>query len=179
MRLLLQHPRSRKSARGISLLIVVVMLMALGLMTLTAFNLARNQYNLVGNIQQIEQAFNQTEAVLATAENWLGSGNNSKSAGFTTYSAAQAHLHPIGQLTESALDPKTMVWGDTNSVGSGDGRYLIELAARSRKLPGTSLQVGQRSARCRSVDLFRVQARSNAVRGASRTIESIYAADGC
>jgi Tfp pilus assembly protein PilX len=169
----------KKAARGISLLIVVVMVMALCLMTLTAFTLARNQYNLVGNIQHIEQAFNQTEAVLATAENWLNTGNHRAASGFTTYSAAQAHLRPIGHLAASGIDTKTMSWDDSNSLSSGDGRYLIEQLARGHKLPGTSLQLGQRSARCRAVDLFRVQTRSNAARGASRTIESIYGVDGC
>jgi Tfp pilus assembly protein PilX len=161
------------------LLVVMVMMLALGLMTLTAFYLARNQYRLVGNIQHLEQAFNQTEAVVATAEDWLNTGTNRKSAAFTTYDTALPQLHPMGHLTAGGLDPKTMAWADTNSLVSGDGRYLIEQLAQGRQMPGNSLQAGQRSARCRAVDLFRVVARSNSTRGASRTIESTYAADGC
>jgi Tfp pilus assembly protein PilX len=169
----------RQSQQGVSLLVIMVMLLALGLMTLTAYYLSRNQYRLVSNIQHLEQAFNQTEAVVATAEDWLNTGTNRKSAAFDTYSTALPQLHPSGHLTAAGLDPRTMAWTDTNSLASGDGRYLVERIAVGRVLPGGSMQQGQRSARCRSVDLFRVTARSNSVRGASRTIESTYAADGC
>jgi hypothetical protein len=166
----------RQSQQGISLLVIVVMLLALGLMTLTAYYLSRNQYRLVSNIQHLEQAFNQTEAVVATAEDWLNTGANRKSAAFDAYTTASPQLHPIGHLAASGIDSRTMTWDNTNSIAAGDGRYLIERIAMSRVLPGSSLQPG---GPCRKVDLFRVIARSNAVRGASRTIESTYATDGC
>lgn len=171
-----RQPRRGRAQRGASLLVIVVMMLALGLMSLTAFYLARNQYRLVGNIQHLEQAFNQTEAVIATAENWLASGSNHRAPAFTTFNAAQPQLHPTLHLTE---DPKTMVWSDANSVAANDGRYLIELLAQSRQMPGNSMQVGQRNVRCRKVDLFRVTARSDAIRGASRLITTAYATDGC
>ena len=173
------HTGQRRSQRGISLLVMLVMVSALGLTTLTAFYQARNQHRLVGNIQHLEQAFNQTEAVVATAENWLSSGTSRKSAAFTTYDTTLPQLHPIGHLTANGLDPKTMNWSDANSLASGDGRYLIEQLANGRQMPGNSLQMGQRNAGCRAVDLFRVAARSNSIRGASRTIEATYATDGC
>jgi Tfp pilus assembly protein PilX len=169
----------RQSQQGISLLVVMVMLLALGLMTLTAYYLSRNQYRLVSNIQHLEQAFNQTEAVVATAEDWLNTGTNSKSTAFDSYSTALPQLHPMGHLAASALDPQTMAWSDTNSLASGDGRYVVEQLARGRELPGNSLNLGQLNTGCKKVDLFRITARSNSVRGASRTVESTYATDGC
>lgn len=171
-----RRPLRRRAQRGVSLLVILVMVLAFGLMTLTGFYLARNQYRLVGNIQHLEQAFNQTEEVIAVAENWLVSGTNHRSAAFTTFNAAQPQLHPTSHLTD---DPKTMVWSDANSLIANDGRYLIELLAQSRQLPGNSMQVGQRNVRCRKVDLFRVTARSDSIRGASRLITTAYATDGC
>ena len=169
----------KRSQRGISLVVMLVMVSALGLTMLTAFYQARNQHRLVGNIQHLEQAFNQAEAVVATAENWLNSGTSRNSTAFTTYDATLPQLHPIGRLAASGLDPKTMYWSDTNSLASGDGRYLIEQLANKRQMPGNSMQVGQKNAGCRAVHLFRVAARSNSLRGASRTIEATYVTDGC
>lgn len=166
--------------RGASLFIVIVLLLTVGLMTLTAFYLSRGQYRLVGNLQHLEQAFNQTEAVVAAAEKWLEVPANSKAVGFTTYSSATPGLYPIGQLATLGRDPKAMTWGDSNSIASGDGRYLIEQLASNRRLPGGSLQVGQRSTgSCRSVNLYRVVARSSGRAGSARMIETLQATRAC
>ena len=175
-----QCRRGSYRERGVSLFIVIVLLLTVGLMTLTAFYLSRGQYRLVGNIQYLEQAFNQTEAVTATAETWLNTTGNSKLASFTTYSTAQPYLYPVGKLANLQLDPKTMTWSDTNSLASGNGRYLIEKLASNLRLPGGSLQMEQRSSgACRAVDLFRIVSRSNAVRGSLRMIETTYATSAC
>ena len=163
-----------------SLLVVVALLLAIGLMALTAFTLSRGQYQLVGNIQYQEQAFQQAETASAIAENWLTTTANSRLAAFDTYSSATPGLYPEGKMTELGRDPKTMVWTDSNSVTAGSGRYVIERIARSVKQPGASLQVAQKAtAACRSVDLFRVISRSSSTRGSSRLIETYVATDGC
>jgi Tfp pilus assembly protein PilX len=172
-------PTLARAQRGASLLIVLTLTAAIGLATLTGFYLSRNQFRLVGNIQHLEQAFNQAEAVVADAEDWLTTGNNSRAAGFGSRDTTQPALYPAGSLASNALDPRTMAWDDTQSTVSGDGRYLIERVAQGRSMPGNSVQVGQRNARCRAVDLFRVTGRSNSVRGASRTVESAFATEGC
>lgn len=169
----------RQGQRGASLLIVIVMVAAIGLTTLSAFYLSRNQYRLVSNIQHLDQAFNQTEAVVADGENWLDTGNNRSAAGFAARATTQPELYPIGYLATNRIDPKTLSWDDSNSAVSGNGRYLIERFAQARAMAGNSIQAGQRSSACRAIDLFHVIGRSNSVRGASRTVASTYATEGC
>lgn len=176
-----RHPHSGgRRQRGATLLVVISLLLAIGLMSLTGFFLARGQYQLVGNLQFQEQAFNQAEAASAVAERWLSVSANSQSADFSTYNASAKGIYPIGKLSDLGLDPRTMTWTDTNSIQVGDGRYLVEQLSRSVKLPGGSLQVGQgATGACRSVDLFRVVSRSTSTRGSSRMVETFFATDGC
>ena len=69
-----RHSRlqNRGRQRGASLIIIVLMVLAMALTTLTAFHLSSNQYRLVANLQHIEQAFNRAEGALALGEEWLG-----------------------------------------------------------------------------------------------------------
>lgn len=166
--------------RGASLLIVVALLLGMGLMTLTAFYLSRGQYQLVGNVQHLQQAFTRAEAASATAEQWLGDPANARSPAFATYDQQAKGLYPAGKLAALELDPATMTWNDSNSVATADGRYLIEQLARGVKLPGGSVQLGQRTTgSCKSVDLFRIVSSSASTRGASRLVETVHATDGC
>ena len=171
--------RAARRQRGASLYVVIVMLATMGLMTLTAFYMSRNQYRLVGNIQYEEQAFNQTEAVVAQGENWLNTDANSTSVDFITYNADAHGVYPIGQISTLGLNLKTMTWSDSNSIASGNGRYLVGQIARELPLSGSSLQVVQGLTTCKTVNVFQVTGRSNPVRGASRTIETTYATFGC
>jgi Tfp pilus assembly protein PilX len=165
--------------RGASLYVVIVMLATMGLMTLTAFYMSRNQYRLVGNIQHEEQAFNQTEAVVAAGEDWLNTGANAASVDFITYNAGAKGLYPMYQFAALGLNAKTMTWTDTNSIASGDGRYLVAQIARDMPLNLSTLVMGQPLSTCKKVHLFQVTGRSNPVRGASRTIETTFATTGC
>jgi Tfp pilus assembly protein PilX len=165
--------------RGASLYVVIVMLATMGLMTLTAFYMSRNQYRLVGNIQYQEQAFNQTEAVVAQGENWLNVDSNAASVDFITYNADAQGLYPIGQIGTLGLNLKTMIWSNSNSIESGAGRYVVTQIARDMPLAGSTLVIGQALSTCNSVNLFQVTGRSNPVHGASRTIETTYGTAGC
>lgn len=172
-----QRGPARRAQRGASLFIVTMLVLTIGLMTLTAFTLSRGEFRLVGNLQHQEQAFNFGEATMGAAEAWLADPVNSKSTAFTTYSSTTPGLYPVGTLT---ADPKTMSWGATNSMAAADGRYLIEQIAANRSMGGGSLQVGQRrTGACRSVHLFRVVAQSSSRAGSQRMIETIQATDAC
>ncbi len=172
--------RPRGAQRGASLLVIVALLLGMGLMTLTGFYLSRGQYQLVGNIQHLQQAFTQAEATSAAAEQWLSVSTNAQSAGFETYNSGLKGIYPAGRLAALGRDPASMVWGDSNSIATPDGRYLAEQLARGVKLPGASVQLGQRSTgSCTAVDLFRVVSNSASIRGSSRMIETFYATDGC
>lgn len=175
-----RRPPCRHQQRGATLLVVVALLLGLGLMSVTAFFLSRGQYQLVGNLQHLQQAFSRAEATSATAEQWLGVGTNAQAPGFATYDSALKGLYPAGQLAALARNPTSMTWSDSNSIATPDGRYLVEQLSKGVKLPDASVQIGQRSTgSCKTVDLFRVVSSSTSSVGSSRMIETMFATDGC
>ena len=177
----LQTRRSSvRAQRGISLLVVTVLMLAIVLMTLTAFYVSKTQYKLVGNIQAAELAFGRAESVSATARAWVNVPANAKSAAFDAYNATStAHLYPMGQMAALGYLPDSMTWSNSNSTVSGNGRYLVELLGRNIKKPGDSIAIKQNATSCKSVDLFRVIAKADAGQSGSRIIETIEATDGC
>ena len=177
----LQTRRSSvRAQRGISLLVVTVLMLAIVLMTLTAFYVSKTQYKLVGNIQASELAFGQAESVSAAARAWVNVPANATSAAFDTYSATStAHLYPMGKMAALGHLPESMTWSNSNSTVSGNGRYLVELLGRNIKKPGDSIAIKQKATSCKSVDLFRIVAKADAGQSGSRIIETIEATDGC
>ena len=177
----LQTRRSSvRAQRGISLLVVTVLMLAIVLMTLTAFYVSKTQYKLVGNIQASELAFGQAESVSAAARAWVNVPANAKLTAFDTYNATlTAHLYPMGKMAALGHLPGSMTWSNSNSTVSGNGRYLVELLGRNIKKPGDSIGMGQKATSCKSVDLFRVVAKADAGQSGSRIIETIEATDGC
>ena len=176
----LPYKRSAARAqRGISLLVVTVLMLAIVLMTLTAFYVSKTQYKLVGNIQASELAFGQAESVSAAARAWVNDAVNAKSAAFDTYATSTAHLYPMGKMAALGHLPGSMTWSNSNSTVSGNGRYLVELLGRNIKKPGDSIAIKQKATSCKSVDLFRVIAKADAGQSGSRIIETIEATDGC
>ena len=179
--LLHRHTGARRQ-RGATLVVVISLLLAVGLMSLTGLFLARNQYQLVSNLQFQDQAFNDAETAAAAAESWLldpGSVND-ESPAFDIYNTTTPGLYPAGELGNLRRVPETMTWGASNSMAAGQGRYLIEQVDRSITLPGSSLQAVQASTgACNSADLFRIAANSSGTRGSSRMVETIFATNGC
>ena len=172
---------SEHSQHGMSLLIVTVMMLAIILVTLTAFYISKTQYKLVGNIQASELAFARAESTSAAARDWLSVQANARSIAFDKDLASvdSGHLYPIGGLAARSVALATMTWSNSNSLSSAEGRYLIELLGRGIRSPGDSLALGQIAASCKLVDLFRVVAKADAGGDGSRIIETIEATDGC
>ncbi|MES2975804.1 MAG: hypothetical protein V4757_19460 [Pseudomonadota bacterium] len=170
----------RRRQRGLSLLIVTLLIMAIALMTLSVFYMSRNQFQLAANIQQSELAFGQAESGIVTAEAWLGSGTNARQPGFDAWDKLTPHLYPIGRFAALGTRPQSMAWSDSNSLAvSSDTRYLIEQLARGARMTGESIAVSQSSSSCKSVDLFRVVAQARAGNGGLRLIETMQATAGC
>ena len=171
---------SVRAQRGISLLVVTVLMLAIVLMTLTAFYVSKTQYKLVGNIQASELAFGQAESVSAAARAWVNVSANATSDAFDTYNATStAHLYPMGKMAALGHLPESMTWSNSNSTVSGNGRYMVELLGRNIKKPGDSIAIKQKATSCKSVDLFRIVAKADAGQSGSRIIETIEATDGC
>lgn len=177
------HYPGQSGATLVTSLLILVLIMILGV---TAMTTSDTQFRLAGNVQFEDSAMNNAETAITTAENWLATGSNFRNAGFTTYTTATAHLHPIGHLATLAApanDPLTMVWSDSNSVLLSTGsnqRYLIELVTLNSRLQGSSMALGpRRSAGCNQVDTFLITARGQSARGATKFVQSYYSVLSC
>ena len=170
--LLLRHRQ-----KGLSLLIVTLLMLALGLITVSSYFNSQTQFRLSGNIQASELAFSRAESAIAAAEAWLNAGASAQSTAFDSYSVK--HLYPMGQFALSGYAPATMDWSDLNSLSSGKARYLIEQLGRNVRQPGSSLSTNQAATSCQAVNLFRVLARGDDGAGASRILEVTTATSAC
>lgn len=164
----------------------MVMVMLLGL---SAMQLSKSQLSLSGNLQFQEAAFNQAEAAIASAERWLSTGTNYQAAGFTT-NTADTGLYPIGFLGTNNIgflgtnniDPLTISWDDTNSIqGSNvNQRYLIGQIAVDKKLESSGAGLGGRmTSGCNKVNTYRIIARGESNRGATKFIQVVYSVLNC
>jgi Tfp pilus assembly protein PilX len=167
----------QRHQQGVSLLVVTLLMLALSLITVSSYFNSQTQFRLSGNNQASELAFSRAEAAVATAEAWLNATGNAQSAAFDSYSIK--YLYPMGQFALSGYTATSMDWNDTNSLSTGNARYLVEQLGRNVRQPGDSLSVGQISTSCRAVNLFRVLARGDGTAGASRIIEITTAVSAC
>lgn len=166
-----------------SLFLTVILVMVVMLLAVTAAVLSNTQFRLAGNLQFENVAFNLAEGAIATAENWVSTGTNAKSGGFTTYSSSTPQLFPIGYLATSSLDPLTMTWADTNSTKvdtAGDQRYLIEKYGADNQPLGSGLDSGGRPLTgCQKVDVFLVSAAGKSARGTSKLLQTTFSVPSC
>lgn len=173
-------PPPRASQGGVTTIVVLAFVLALGVLGIGGFFLAQGQWRLVGNLQSQDRAFSQAEATLALAEKWLSNPANASASAFSSYDSTSKGLYPAGQLATLGWDPKSMTWNDTNSIAAGPGRYIIERIGSDVRPPGTSLQIGQGTAgRCQQVNIYRIVAWSSSVRGTERFIEAVNAYESC
>ncbi|MDP1613304.1 MAG: hypothetical protein Q8M11_19780 [Sulfuritalea sp.] len=175
-------PRSHflaRRQRGITLITTTVMLVMVMLLGVSAVMLSRSEFRLAGNLQFRNAALNDAETALSAAEQWVA--NNNLNAGFATYgSVGTPWLYPIGYLDAQSVDPLTMTWNSSNSLAAGNSRYLIERIGLNKKLIPTSLNVGGNPATgCTKVNIYRIVARGESLRGTTRFIQSIYSVLSC
>jgi Tfp pilus assembly protein PilX len=182
------NPHSRQIAirrqRGVSsLFITVILVLVVMLLAITASVLSNTQFKLAGNLQFENVATNLAEGSLATAENWLRTSTNAKSAAFTTYSSESPYLFPIGYMTTNSLDPLSMTWTNSNSfaIGGDDTqRYMIEKYGADNQPLGTGLDDhGRPLTGCQKVDVFRITARGLSAKGTIKFVQTIYSVPSC
>jgi Tfp pilus assembly protein PilX len=163
---------------------MMVMVMLLGL---SAMQLSKSQLSLSSNLQFQEDAFNQAEAAIVSAEHWLSTGTNYQAAGFN--SSSSPGLYPMGYLSTDIRDPRifpvdplTMSWDDRHSIqGSDDNqRYLIGQIAIDKKLESSGAGLGGRmTSGCNQVNTYRIIARGASSRGATKFVQVIYSVLNC
>lgn len=169
------------SQRGASLVVTMVMLVAVMLLGLSAWQLSRSQGSLAGNLQFQALAFGEAEAGTAQAEQWLATGTNYDSNAFRTYTSGTG-LYPQSYLANNNIDPLMMDWTDSNSApgSTASQRYLIELLATNKQSMSSGVGVGSRgSTGCDQVNTYRIVTRGESARGATRFVQSIFSVLSC
>lgn len=170
---------SPKRQKGATLIIALVVLLLIMMMGVGALNTSNTQLQLAGNLQFDDGAMNNTETAVATAEQWLSSGNNYLNSGFTVYSGATPHLRTMAET----IDPFTLAWSDSNSqsVASNNAqRYYIQQLSINNILFGSNLASGkQKSSACNKVNTYLITARGTSARGATKFVQDYYSVLSC
>lgn len=182
----MKNIKNMQNQRGATLVVAMIVLMVLMILGVGAVMTANTQFKMSGNLQFENLAKNRAENQVATAEDWISLAANNLNAGFTTYSAASKELHPVGHvatlgiLDNDPLNMSTAQW-IANSTGNAlnpDG-YMIEMIGKDLPGPGTTKVVGGPPPACNKYNVFRITARGNSPRGASRLVQSIYQVFSC
>jgi len=169
--------------RGATLVIALLILVLIMMIGITAVSTSNTQYKLAGNLQFEDGAMNSAETAVSTAENWLNSGTNYNSAGFTTYDAsASPHLYPIGSTASIISSPLTATWSNANalSVGSDKQLYVVQQLSTNNLLTGSSAAVGGHGMTvCSKVNTYLITGRGTSARGATKFVQSYYSVLSC
>lgn len=169
---------SHRQQKGATLIVALVILVLIMMAGITAVTSSSTQTKLAGNLQFEDTAMNRAEEAVAVAERWLMDATlsipNSKDSGFTTRANATPHLYPSTALVG---DPLTMTWSDASSrqVASDRQRWMIEQIAANSSLMDSDASVGGQEVAVRTkVNIYRVTARAQAPRGATKFVQTMF-----
>ena len=167
---ILEFGSARQS--GISLLTTLVMLILLMIIGVSALRLSKGQLSLAGNLQFQTAAFNEAEAAIATAEKALATTAVYGTGGIT---AQATGYYPM----TSSVDPLGLSWDGTNSIAGANSnqRYLIQQVAKN--VAHNENEIDNSHAACNQVNLYRISARGESVRGASKIVQSVFSVLSC
>lgn len=139
---------NRGHQSGATLVIALIVLIVLMILGVGAVMTANSQFKMAGNLQFENQAKNNAENQLVTAENFLNLNGGPSS---------------------------TFVQGVPVTVAAGSNSYTIVLRGANKIPSGGSASVGtQPPAGTASVNLFEVTGHGESARGASRDVVAIY-----
>lgn len=180
------YPADFSRQNGSALIMSLLILALIMILGITAMNTSNTEFKLAGNIQFEDSALNNAEIAVASAESWLATGTNHKSAAFTTFSSTTGYLHPMDHfagLTSPNNDPLAMTWSNSNSfavAGNDKQRYMIEQISLNSRLQGSNLGLGpRRSSGCNQVNTYLITARGQSARGATKFIQSYFSVLSC
>ena len=160
--------------RGISLLTTIIMLVMLMVIGVSAMRLSKQQLSLSGNLQFQTAAFNEAEAAIAVAENAIATTAAYKTAGIIVPAMG---LYPI---SATPVDPTTLAWTSSDSLQAANSnqRYIIQQLAKDVKFNDAE-KGNNPSAACNQVKLYRVTARGESARGASKFVQTVFSVLSC
>lgn len=172
---LLKH--TKKQQRGMTLLVAMITLIVLMLLGVGAMVASNTMFKLAGNLQFQNEAKNRAESTLTLAENYLMSGIVSQSAAFITPGQATT-AQPFYDPT-STIDPlnnwSTLAASSPPAVTGG--QFVIQLITPVKLTAvgqqGQTTCMGCPPGVSTDFNLFRVTARGQSGRGATRFVESI------
>jgi Tfp pilus assembly protein PilX len=171
---------------GATLIFALLFLVVIMLTGLAAMNNSGTQFKLAANAQFESLALNKAETAVATAEDWLSTGTNYSTNGFTTYSAVLTpQLHPVGHIAGLAAPNNnylTMNWNNNALTVAGDStqQYMIELLSKNNRLQGSNQGItGRAVTGCNQVNIYRITARGQAARSAVKVVQAIYSVKSC
>lgn len=174
------NPHFYDNQKGSTLITALVILILIMMIGITAVVTSGTQYQLAGNLQFEDGAMNNTETSITTAENWLSTGSNYADAGFTTYSAATAHLHPIGLPSTLPINMTDSVFEANSAELTNNQHYMIQKVSSDNRLIGSGVGSGGRtSTGCNQVNTYLITSRGNHARGATKFVQSFYSVLSC
>lgn len=180
--------RSLPQHQSGSALVTTIMLMAiLLLLGVAAMVGSDSQYRIAGNLQFENEALTRVENVMTTAESTLVNSPTPIKGDprFATYSAATPHLFPMRTGAASDVvppDPLSGTWSGSNSLATAPNeRYRAEMLAANISSSGESAAMStvQATGGCKQANIYRVSARVEGARGASKTVQSVYSLPSC
>lgn len=166
----------RKFNQGSTLVVTLIVLAMLMLLGVTAMVTSDTAHRLAGNLQFQDIAMNNAEATLTSVEKALETGTiDPAHADFTAttpVAPSNQGKFPSGAVPDLLADA---TWADY-SASNTSGSYIIELMSQNSVLIGSNLTVGgQSSSVCSKANTYRITARGNSVRGATRIVQSYFA----
>jgi Tfp pilus assembly protein PilX len=183
------HPfakRQRPRQQGATLVVVLVVLVLIMMLGIVAVGSSNTQVKLAGNLQFDNNAMNNAEIAVSSAENWLSTGSNIRDAGFTSYSSANTpHLYPTASTAAAVVSPLTTNFTSSNAKCVDNNTvcvssYVIQLMSVGNSLVGSSQSVGGRATTtCNKVNTYQIIGHGVSGRGAKKTVVSYYSVLNC
>ncbi len=173
------------SQRGMTLLVALITLIVLMLLGVGAMVASNTMFKLAGNLQFENEAKNRAESTLTVAENILMYQGLASNSAFTTPNTG--NTGPYFDSTSTVpLNPLTSWPSNASSVSATGGQFIIQMITTGQTA-GKVSPLGQASgSTCMNCgtpplvayNLFRVTARGQSGRGATRFVESIVQIPG-
>ena len=188
----MRHRLHRRPARGFSLIVILLMMVALAMLALGAMNSSILQERMVGNARDRQVALQAAEAAIRDAEIDIELNLNA-AVGFAVGCADGLCISPSDTATNPQSAPmwQGIDWNATRAYGSRTGapallgpnnvvlaaqpRYFVENLPVLPPLPGESAGIGGGSTPAPRARAYRITVRASGIRASTVVmLQSVY-----